>query len=151
MIFEVFSKDGRRMEHTEHIECVIDSYEKGNLQSMNSIGWKFKLDGKVISLTKLVEALDLKNKSKVNPSIVKTIDKPNTSNDSIKSNTVNETETNPKPKRKVRKIRCITNDTTYKNMSACAKDLDIDPATISYVMQKGTNEYKGYKFEFVED
>lgn len=138
MLFEIYNKEGQRMEYTQSIECIIDSYEKGNLQSMNSIGWKFKLDGVIVSLNKLVNTLQLNARCKTNSTTVKLIDKPVVSN-------------NSKPKRKVRKIRCLNNNTTYNNMSACAKDLGIDPAAISYVMQKGTNEYKEYKFEFVED
>lgn len=138
MLFEVYNKEGQRMEHTQSIECVIDSYEKGNLKSMNSIGWKFKLDGRIISLNKLVSTLNLNDKVTTSNAPAKSFDNPNVSIDT-------------KPKRKVRKIKCLNNNTTYNNMSACAKDLGIDPAAISYVMQKGTNEYKDYKFEFVED
>lgn len=138
MLFEIYNKEGQRMEYTQSIGCIIDSYEKGNLQSMNSIGWKFKLDGIIVSLNKLVNTLQLNARCRITSTTVKPIDKPIVSNDS-------------KPKRKVRKIRCLNNNTTYNNMSACAKDLGIDPAAISYVMQKGTNEYKEYKFEFVED
>ena len=138
MLFEVYNKEGQRMEHTQSIECVIDSYEKGNLKSMNSIGWKFKLDGRIISLNKLVSTLNLNDKVTTSNVPAKSFDNPNVSIDT-------------KPKRKVRKIKCLNNNTTYNNMSACAKDLGIDPAAISYVMQKGTNEYKEYKFEFVED
>lgn len=138
MLFEVYNKEGQRMEYTQSIECIIDSYEKGNLQSMNSIGWKFKLDGVIVSLTKLVNTLQLNARCRITGTTNKPVEKPIASNDS-------------KPKRKVRKIRCLNNDTTYNNMSACAKDLGFDPAAISYAMQKGTNEYKGYKFEFVEE
>lgn len=142
MLFEIFDRQGCRMEHTENLSCIVDSYEKGNLQSMNGNGYKFKLDGKLVSLSKLVETLNLKSNNRIIPNESKKLFEPNT---------IANTSNDNKSKRKVRKIRCITNNTTYKNMSACAKDLDIDPAAISYVMQKGTNKYKEYKFEFVEE
>mgnify|MGYP000006618598 FL=1 len=121
--FEVYNSENKIMEWTEDFECIKDSYQKGHLAEMRKQKWKFKLDGKLISYPQ-IEYMILINICKK--------------------------DYKPAPKKKVRKILCKNNNTTYNNMSECAKDLGFDPAAISYVMKKGTNEYKGYKFEFVE-
>lgn len=123
MKFEVYNSENKIMEWTEDFECIKDSYQKGHLAEMRKQKWKFKLDGKLISYPQ-IEDMILRNICKK--------------------------DYKPVPKKKVRKILCKNNNTIYNNMSECAKDLGFDPAAISYVMKKGTNEYKGYKFEFVE-
>ena len=56
-----------------------------------------------------------------------------------------------KPKRRVRPIRCANNNKIYTNMSACARDLGIDPAIVSYSIANGRPTKQGYSFEFVDE
>lgn len=128
MKFEIYNQFGVIMATTESVNCVKDDYKKGNLQLMKEHGWKFKIDGKLTSLNNVVKQLKL---------------------DSIDHESIAEVPS--KPKRKVRKIKCLNTDKIYKNMSECAKDISVDPAAISYVMSTGKNEYKEFKFEFVNE
>ena len=70
-------------------------------------------------------------------------------NDSTAENLMSDDNKKEKTKRKVRKIRCLNTNKIYNNMTACARDLGMDPAAISYAMQKN-KPHKGYSFEFVE-
>lgn len=128
MKFEIYNQFGVLMLTTESIKCVRADYKKGNLQHMKEHGWKFKIDGKVTSLNNVIKQLELNSND----------------HESV-------AEISSKPKRKVRKIKCLNTNKIYKNMSECAKEIGVDPAAISYAMSTGKNEYKEFKFEFVNE
>ena len=54
MKFEVFNDKDERAMYTEHISCIPD---KDILSSMLKVGYKFKLNGKAITIKKLNEQL----------------------------------------------------------------------------------------------
>ena len=54
MKFEVVNDKSRVVMHTEYISCIPP---KDILNSMSDSGYKFKLDGKIISIKKLNEYL----------------------------------------------------------------------------------------------
>ena len=53
-MFEVFNDKGKRVMYTEHISCIPEKYI---LSSMLKVGYKFKLNGKAITVQKLNEQL----------------------------------------------------------------------------------------------
>lgn len=55
MKFEYFNRDRQRTLITHSGISVLDDYEKGNLQAMKDNGYKFKVDGKTVSLRQLVK------------------------------------------------------------------------------------------------
>ena len=57
MKFQIFGKDKKCKLVTESKSCIPDMKE---LSLMNKAGYKFKLDGKAISIAKLKEELKLK-------------------------------------------------------------------------------------------
>lgn len=54
MKFEVVNDKNRTMMSTVYWSCV---YNEDTLRSISKSGYKFKLDGKIISLKKLIEKL----------------------------------------------------------------------------------------------
>ena len=134
MKFEVIRKyDNRTMMCTEDEQCI--SFE--TLESQESSGYYFKLDGKRIS------AKELKSRLNYRPSAVQT----RTTGNEVTSEVSEIAQ--PTITRKVRSIRCINNNKIYKNMSEAGKDLGLDSALISYSL-KVNRPTKGYSFEFIE-
>ena len=134
MKFEVIRKyDNKTMMCTEDEQCI--SFE--TLESQESSGYYFKLDGKRIS------AKELKSRLNYHPAAVQT----HTTGNKVASE-VSEIA-KPTSTRKVRSIRCINNNKIYKNMSEAGKDLGLDSALISYSL-KVNRPTKGYSFEFIE-
>lgn len=60
MLFEVIHSEGRIVMHTEYAECVP---EYDILENMSVSGYKFKVDGKLISKTKVLDAVKASNTS----------------------------------------------------------------------------------------
>lgn len=110
-----------------HISCI----DIRAVEHQAAIGYKFKLNGKSITLSQIREFLS----SNGAPSTTKAAE--------------SVTKVAPQSTRKVRSIRCLNNNKTYKNMSEAGKDLGLDSAQISYSLKVG-RPTKGYSFEFVE-
>lgn len=55
MKFEYFNRDKQRTLVTYSGISVLDDYEKGNLKAMKDNGYKFKINGKTVSLRQLVK------------------------------------------------------------------------------------------------
>jgi hypothetical protein len=54
MIFEVINDKGEKAMYTEYISCIPD---KEILTSMYNVGYKFRLDGKAITIKKLKDMI----------------------------------------------------------------------------------------------
>jgi 1,2-phenylacetyl-CoA epoxidase PaaB subunit len=54
MLFEVFSRDNQRVFFTEHWSCIPTEDE---LEAIAKAQYKFKLDGKAVSLSKIQSAV----------------------------------------------------------------------------------------------
>lgn len=132
MKFEVVRKyDNKTMMSTEHESCI--GFE--HLDSQESSGYYFRLDGKKITAKELKTRFNY-NGDNVQHSTATVID----SNTELPSTS---------SVRKVRPIRCINNGKIYKNMSEAGKDIGLDSALISYSLKVG-RPTKGYTFEFVD-
>lgn len=129
MKFEAVGPDGKVKATTHYIECI----EIDTIDCRARAGYKFKLDGKIVSPTSL--------KAFINNAIgtAASSDATLTPSATIGDNT----------KRSVKSIICINNGKTYKNMSEAGRDLGIDSALISYSLKVG-RPTKGYSFAFVE-
>lgn len=137
MLFVTYRKiDNQAMMGTDYPSCI--SFDA--LDSQEAAGYYFKVNGKKMT-AKQVKAFFKDNKDiQVKVDEVEDNNKP----------AVNPSNTQQaKATRKVRKIKCLDNGKIYNNMTACATDLGMDPASISYAMQKN-KPVKGYSFEFVE-
>lgn len=135
MKFEVVRKyDDQTMMSTEYESCIRFEY----LDSQESAGYYFRLDGKKITAKEVKKRFNYKDDKNSN-SRSASDNEPSTKNESSSTPTT----------RKVRAIRCINNGKTYKNMSEAGKDLGLDSALISYSL-KVNRPTKGYSFEFVE-
>ena len=131
MKFEVVRKyDNRPMMSTDNPNCIGFKY----LDAQEASGYYFRVDGKRIS------GAEIKRRFNYQEPIEEI---------AVASPTVS-TSSAPTT-RKVKKIRCITNNKIYNNMSAAARDIGIDPAAVSYSMKVGRPTTSGYSFEFVED
>lgn len=129
MKFEAIGPDGKVKATTQYIECI----EVDTIDCRARAGYKFRLDGKIVSPTNL--------KAFINNSIGTA-----TSSDSTltPSTTIGDNS-----KRAVKSIICMNNGKTYKNMSEAGRDLGIDSALISYSLKVG-RPTKGYSFAFAE-
>ena len=131
MKFEVVRKyDNRPMRSTDNPNCIGFKY----LDAQEASGYYFRVDGKRISGAEIKRRFNYQEPVEAIAAASPTV-----------STTLAQTA------RKVKKIRCITNNKIYNNMSAAARDIGIDPAAVSYSMKVGRPTTSGYSFEFVED
>lgn len=133
MKFRVVRKyDNMPMMGTEYESCISFEY----LDSQEAAGYYFTIDGKKYTAD----------------GVRKYFGRSKSGNGAAQHSS--ETQSLQKPKRKVRPIKCINtlngNTKVYDNMSACARDLGIDPAAVSYAMQKNKPTSGGYAFEFAD-
>lgn len=138
MLFVTYRRiDNQAMMGTDYLSCI--SFDA--LDSQEAAGYYFKVNEKRMT-AKQVKAF-FKDKKDFQPAL----------NDAVKEEVKHDVEPSTfkelRSKRKVRKIKCLNTGTIYNNMTACAKDLGMDPAAISYAMQKN-KPAKGFSFEFVE-
>ena len=124
MKFEVINPDGRVVYNTEHKQCI----DISDIDVQSAAGYKFRLDGKVVSRNKLKEWL---------VSTEHDVPRPETQHTSATT-------------RSVKQIKCLNNGKIYKNMSEAGRDLGIDSALISYSL-KVNRPTKGFSFEFVSN
>lgn len=126
---------------TESVHCI----DFNHLDSMENAGYFFRVDG--VKMT----AKQVRNHFNIGrgKDIFTQIKKPEIT--AISPDLKPSAEVDNKPKRKVRPIRCISNNKIYTNMSACARDLGIDPAAVSYSIANGRPTKQGYTFEFVDE
>lgn len=125
------------LEHIENGECKccdvhISCIDMDQIEAQASHGYKFKLNGKTVTVSQ-IRAFLAENGASVPAK--RTLSEPNQPNPTT---------------RKVRAIRCLNNKKVYRNMSEAAKDLGLDSAQISYSL-KVSRPTKGYSFEFVEE
>lgn len=118
------------------IDC--HGYSKEVLQSMVSAGCKFKVDNKIISLTKLCEMSSVTGKQ---PDTALNL---NDATASKASDNKSGKEANKKTK-----IRCIETGDLFDRQSEAAKFLKIDPAAVSDSLKTGRKR-AGYTFDRVE-
>lgn len=131
MKFEVVRKyDNRPMMSTDNPSCIGFKY----LDAQEASGYYFRVDGKRVSGAEIRRRFNYQQPAEEIAAASSTVS----------------TSSAP-PVRKVKKIRCITNNKIYNNMSAAARDIGIDPAAVSYSMKVGRPTTSGYSFEFVED
>lgn len=138
MLFVTYRKlDNQAVMNTDYPSCIpFDA-----LDSQEAAGYCFKVNGKKMTAKQVKSFFKDTRDVQVTANIFVTdADVENVRDDDVKKEAT---------KRKVRKIRCLNTGKIYNNMTACAKDLGMDPAAISYAMQKN-KPYKGYSFEFVE-
>ena len=113
-------------------------YDAQTLSVLDKSGYKFELDGKIVSLPALKAAF-------ANPVDVTTInteksDTPSTATIAPVSATI----TSKSDKR----VRCVETGEIYESQSAAAKALKIDPAQVSDSIKTGRKR-SGYTFEKV--
>ena len=118
MDFEVIGPDGRGKMHTSCESCI--PYE--SLDSMVKWGYKFKLDGKMISKSALIARRDKMNKK---------------DNDVVTLEDVH-----------IHGILCVETGRIYDKQASAAKDLGIDPAQVSDSIKTGRTR-SGYTFRKV--
>lgn len=138
MLFVTYRKiDNQAMMGTDYPSCI--SFDA--LDSQEAAGYYFKVNGKKMT-AKQVKAFFKDNKD-IQVKVGQVAD----DEKAVEVKPSNPAEA--KTTRKVRKIKCLNTGKIYNNMTACAKDLGMDPASVSYAMQKN-KPVKGYEFEFVE-
>lgn len=131
MKFEVVRKyDNRPMMSTDNPNCIGFKY----LDAQEASGYYFRVDGKRISGAEIKKRFNYQELA-----------------EEIVASSLTARTPSASTARKVKKIRCITNNKIYNNMSAAARDIGLDPAAVSYSMKVGRPTTSGYSFEFVED
>ena len=139
MKFEVI-KDNSCYYSTTYIECI----PTWQLKAMKDAGYKFRVDGKISTLSSVLSMCGscitslhvprrLVHAAPAEPMILTKV-----KSDNQKS-------------RKIRPIRCNQNGQTYKTMSEAGRALNIDPAAISYSLKVNRPTTSGYTFSFIEE
>lgn len=126
---------------TEYVQCI----DFDHLDSMENAGYFFRIDGVKMTANQVRKHFNI-GRDKDIPAQVEEPEIVAISPDLKPSAGVDN-----KPKRKVRPIRCTNNNKIYTNMSACARDLGIDPAAVSYSIANERPTKQGYSFEFVDE
>lgn len=120
MTFEAFDKYGHRVLYTYQISCI----PVRDLDAMHKAGYRFKLDNKVASIARILELV-------------------NSSNITTKQPTASSAEPIYS-----KHVRCVDTNEIYKNQSAAAKAVGIDPAQVSDSIKTGRPR-SGFTFEKV--
>ena len=106
-------------------------YDANTINVMSGSGYKFKIDGSVVSKGTVLSLIQSADARQAAPAI-----NPNT---------------NDKPTNTSKKVRCIETNIIYDSQSAAAKALGIDPAQVSDSIKTGRKR-SGYTFErFIEE
>ena len=126
---------------TEYVQCI----DFDHLNSMENAGYFFRVNGIKMTASQVRKHFNLSRYKDIptqaeKPEIV-----------AISPDLKPSVKVENTPKRKVRPIRCTNNNKIYTNMSACARDLGIDPAIVSYSIANGRPTKQGYSFEFVDE
>lgn len=138
--FQIKDKDGKGLFYTEIESCVpIDK-----IDSMNSAGLLFYLNGRRISASNLKSQFDY-----TSPENVETGSASGEKSTTISEETNNVTYTADFPVTS-RTILCITTGKLYRTQKEAGEDLNLDPYYISYAIANNT-EYKGYLFKKAMD
>lgn len=124
--FEVVrSNDGVTVMYTEDSSCIT----KEEVECLASAGYKFKLDGKIISKQAVKDyACGEETKSGKEAK-------------SVEENTEHKGS-------RIKVVLCVTTGETFKNQSLAAKRYSIDPAQVSDSIKTGRPR-SGYVFEYV--
>lgn len=125
MKFTTVNSNGQAM--CTYIDCI----PFDDIEQMAKAGYKFKLDGKVISKSAVIA---------MQPTIKHSVD-----TNPADTNTSNTASTNNKS----RAVRCVDTGEVFNNQSAAAKHFNIDPAQVSDSIKTGRPR-SGYTFEKVE-
>lgn len=126
MKFQVINAEGNCVMTTNYSSCI--PYD--DLDHMAKAGYRFKIDGKTVARKHIESSIK---------SYVKSSDM---SRDTINSASIVHTSSSN------RQVRCIGTGIIYKNQSAAARDLGIDPAQVSDSIKTGRPR-SGYRFEKV--
>lgn len=157
MKFQIVNPAGAYVMVTEHSECL---YDKETISDMNSAGYKFRIDGKLVPVSKFKEYLsgnsisdtsrtdDLDSKQESDKSIeTKNNLKSSFFHSSDNTSKIITSSTTHKFKMKV---RCIDTGEIFSKQSEAAKKYGIDPAAVSDSLKTGRKR-AGYTFEWVGD
>ena len=149
MKFEVINSNGRCMQTTNHPECVPYQF----LESMANHGYKFRVDGKIVSRvrvkTAIEESLGIKEiavtpevAEKEIATVTETVQQTVASSDE---------ETSPiQKKKRVRgKIVCVEDGKEFNSQSDAAEFYNISPMSISNSVKNG-KAVKGHTFKKVD-
>lgn len=101
-------------------------YDKNTIDIMSTSGYKFKIDGNVVSKGAVLSLISSTSSRQAALAIAPMLTKPATDTS--------------------KKVRCIETNTTYESQSAAARALGIDPAQVSDSIKTGRKR-SGYTFE----
>lgn len=124
MIFEIYGPDGRCKFSTKYAECILAN----QLDNMANAGYKFKLDGKIISLK---QAKTVSSTAEISPS------------DVINEPIIAVPEVATMVKKPA--IKCIETGQIFSKQSEAARAYNIDPAQVSDSIKTGRKR-SGYTF-----
>lgn len=157
MKFQIVNPAGAYVMVTEHSECL---YDKETISDMNSAGYKFRIDGKLVPVSKFKEYLsrnsisdtsrtdDLDSKQESDKSVeTKNNLKSSFFHCSDSTSKIISASTTHKFKMKV---RCVDTGEIFNKQSEAAKKYGIDPAAVSDSLKTGRKR-AGYTFEWVGD
>lgn len=119
MKFEVINSDGQVVMQTTSNECVPTLDE---LESMSSAGYRYKVDGKIIGKTRVMEAV---GRSKLTASSINTASK-----------------------KSGKQVRCIETGDIYSSKVEAGKAFGISDSSV-YDSIRLNKKVKGYSFELV--
>ena len=153
MKYETYLPGYGTMVVTESVECV-DTQETINILSKG--GYKFKVDGKVVSKDNVHSAVGKSlgiSCDEVRRRITRhknAYSKVEESGNKKSKDDEHTSQPDTSMRRKVTKIRCIETGDVYKNMTEAGKALGVDPASVSEAIKLGRPR-GGYHFERVEE
>lgn len=139
MKFEVI-KDNSCYYSTTYIECI----PTWQLKAMKDAGYKFRVDGKISTLSSV---LSMCGSCITSPHVPRRLVHAAPAERMI----LTKVRSDNQKSRKIRPIRCNQNGQTYKTMSEAGRALNIDPAAISYSLKVNRPTTSGYTFSFIEE
>ena len=138
--FQIKDKNGKCLFYTEIEYCVpVDK-----IDSMNSAGLLFYLDGRRISAANLKSQFDYTSPEDAE---TESVSDEKSTTISEETNTVEYSADFPITSRT---ILCITTGKLYRTQKEAGEDLNLDPYYISYAIANN-REYKGYLFKKAMD
>lgn len=161
MKFQIVNPIGEYVMVTEHAECL---YDKETISEMNSAGYKFRIEGKLVPVSKFKEYLSGRPISRVAEpkefEVKSEASEPIENRNNLKSSFFHNKEstsdrastskilTSSTTTKLKLKVRCIDTGEIFNKQSEAAKKYGIDPAAVSDSLKTGRKR-AGYTFEWV--
>lgn len=146
MLFEVYNRWNEVVMTTQYEECL---YSDEDLRNMAAAGYKFKVDGKWLPVSKAPRKPD-SHKDTNNPGQpVQSCIVSDTSKNLKAASSENNKSVNAKSSRSRGKIQCVETGEVFNSQAEAARHFNLDPAYVSDSCRLGKS-VKGHTFRKID-